>query len=55
MDFPRDSLRESRRDGMAGQRPAPQGGEQVFSLSFLLDNFPEGNPEENSYLLDIGY
>ena len=25
MGFPRDFLRESQRDGMAGRRPAPQG------------------------------
>ena len=33
----------------------PPWEEQAFSLSFLPDNFPEGNPEENPYLPDIGY
>ena len=54
MGFQRDSLRESRRDGISGQRPAPPRGEQAFSLSFLPDNFPEGNPYENPYLSDTG-
>ena len=43
MGFPRDFLRESQRDVMAGQRPAPLG----------KGGFPEGNPKENPYLPNI--
>ena len=52
MSFPRNFLRESERDGMAGQRPTPGG--QVLGLPFHPSDFPSGNPSENPYLPSIG-
>ena len=42
MGFPRGFLRESKRDGMSGERPAPQGGSRPsachsFQTTFLRD------------------
>ena len=43
--FPRDFLRESRRDGIAGWRPAPLGeGGQAVGLPFHSSNFPQEIP-----------
>ena len=40
MGFPRDSLRESRRDGISGHRPAPQGESRPSACHSFPTTFP---------------
>ena len=49
MGFPRDFLRESQRDGMAGRRPAPRG-ERGGSLGSTHKNSMCGLQEEGPRL-----